>query len=42
MYINAKTIPVETISGMGGIRRAVKCVNSSMIYLINIIIKKVL
>jgi hypothetical protein len=37
MYINAKIIPVETISGMGdGIRRAVEGMNSSMIHCKNL------
>jgi hypothetical protein len=38
MYSNAKTISIETISGIsrrGGKRRAVKGVNSRMIYLIH-------
>jgi acyl CoA:acetate/3-ketoacid CoA transferase beta subunit len=34
MYVNAKMIPVETVPGMGGSRRAVEEVNSSVIYLI--------
>jgi hypothetical protein len=35
MYVNAKMIPVETVPGIMGGRRAVDWVNSHLIYLIH-------
>jgi hypothetical protein len=31
MYVNVKTTPVETLPGMGGLRRVGEGVNSSLI-----------